>query len=97
MRSSGGTNLGLAWSVVALTKSRIACLAGPSFHDGSAALTAAVCAEADPGGINLYKIGSNANDEIRARRSMAERGSFPCIFTSTARARAATVMLAPLN
>ena len=43
IRSSGGTNLGLALSVVVLTKSRIACFAGPSFHEGngSAATVAA--------------------------------------------------------
>ena len=35
MRSSGGTNFGLFLSVVVLTKSRIACFAGPSFQDGS--------------------------------------------------------------
>src|SRR5262245_27939842 len=33
MRASGGTNFGLAESVVALTNSTIACLAGPSFHE----------------------------------------------------------------
>ena len=42
MRSSGHTNFGLLLSVVVLTKSRIACFAGPSFHDGngSAAMVA---------------------------------------------------------
>ena len=35
MRSSGGTNLELALSVVAFTKSTIACFAAPSFHEGS--------------------------------------------------------------
>src|SRR5208337_1097027 len=35
MRSSGGTNFELFLSVVVLTKSIIACLAGPLFHDGS--------------------------------------------------------------
>ena len=35
MRSSGGTKSGLDLSVVAFTKSTIACLAAPSFHDGS--------------------------------------------------------------
>ena len=35
MRSSGGTNFGLPCSVVARTKSTMACLAGPSFHEGS--------------------------------------------------------------
>ena len=34
MRAAGGTNFGLAGSVVARTKSRIAAFAGPSFHDG---------------------------------------------------------------
>src|SRR6266404_1159263 len=33
MRASIGTNLGLVLSVVACTKSKIACFAGPSFHD----------------------------------------------------------------
>src|SRR5208283_2254673 len=43
MRSSVATNFGLLLSVVVLTKSRIACFAGPSFHDGkgSAAAVAA--------------------------------------------------------
>ena len=36
MRSSGGTNFGLAGSVVARTKSKIACFAAPSFQEGSA-------------------------------------------------------------
>jgi hypothetical protein len=35
MRSSGGTKSLLDRSVVARTKSKIACLACPSFHDGS--------------------------------------------------------------
>ena len=34
MRSSGGTNFGPRLSVVALTNSTMACLAGPSFHEG---------------------------------------------------------------
>src|SRR5262245_54175851 len=35
MRCSGGTYCGLALSVVARTKSRMAFFAAPSFHDGS--------------------------------------------------------------
>ena len=31
----GGANLALPFSVVVRTKSTIACLAGPSFHEGS--------------------------------------------------------------
>jgi hypothetical protein len=34
MRSSGGTNFGLAYSVATRTKSTMACFAGPSFHEG---------------------------------------------------------------
>ena len=40
MRSAGGTNFGLALSVVVLTNSTIACLAAPSFHDGSGSVCA---------------------------------------------------------
>src|SRR5271157_5593219 len=35
MRSSTGTNCGLAGLVVACTNSTMACLAGPGFHEGS--------------------------------------------------------------
>src|SRR5262245_36887945 len=42
MRSAGGTNLGLAASVVSFTNATMACLAGPSFQDGSGS----VCAQA---------------------------------------------------
>ena len=40
MRSAGGTNLGLPCVVVACTNSTIACLAGPSFHEGSGSVWA---------------------------------------------------------
>ena len=45
MRSSGGTNFGLLLSVVVLAKSRMACFAGPWFHEsnGSTAAVAAGC------------------------------------------------------
>src|SRR6516225_8059369 len=46
MRSSWGTNVGLDLSVVFCTNSTIACLAGPSFHEGSGSLCAALCAPA---------------------------------------------------
>src|SRR5260370_42067886 len=42
MRWGSGTNFGLAWSVVTFTNETIACLAAPSFHDGSGS----VCAKA---------------------------------------------------
>src|SRR5262245_7849313 len=44
MRSSGGTNFGLALSVVARTNSTIAVLAAPSFQDGSGSFRGIVCA-----------------------------------------------------
>src|ERR1700733_12368094 len=75
MRSSGGTNFGLARSVVSRTKSRIACLADPSFHDGNGPLEAVSAdAETDKGGAD--RAGSNANVVSRVRRSMPERRMF---------------------
>src|ERR1700722_13391253 len=69
MRSSRGTNFGLARSVVSRTKSRIACLADPSFHDGNGPLEAVSAdAEMDKGGADTA--GSNANVVSRVRRSM---------------------------
>ena len=46
-RSSGGTNLGVALSVVAFTKSMIACFAAPSFHGGSGSVAEAASARAE--------------------------------------------------
>src|SRR5215469_5150173 len=43
MRSSGGANFGLDWSVVAWTNSFIADFAAPSFHDGSGSVCAKDC------------------------------------------------------
>ena len=42
MRWAGGTNCLLAASVVARTKSTTACLAGPSFHEGSGSWAMAI-------------------------------------------------------
>src|SRR5271170_7494696 len=80
MRSSGGTNFELLRSVVSRTKSSIACFAGPSFHEGSTPLEAEVCAEADVRDVD--KMGSNANVEISARRSTADCGTSPAMFSS---------------
>src|SRR5271169_271850 len=44
MRSSGATNFGLLGSVVVLTKSSIACFAGPSFQEGNGSAAAVVAA-----------------------------------------------------
>ena len=43
MRSAGGTNFGLPCVVVAFTNSTIACLAAPSFHEGSGSVWAWAC------------------------------------------------------
>src|SRR5882757_1003077 len=74
MRSSDGTNLALARSVMSRTKSRIACFAGPSFQDGSAAVGVVPCADTWVGKNGADKAGSNASVESNARRSMTERG-----------------------
>ena len=76
MRSSGGTNFGLARSVVARTKSTIACFAGPSFHDGSGPPGVAVCAGADAGRERYGQVPeATAMIESRARRFDAAEGS----------------------
>jgi hypothetical protein len=72
IRSSGGTNWALARSVVVRTKSRIACFAGPSFHDASAAAPDVVCAWASVENSVPDRAGSKARLETRARRSMPE-------------------------
>src|SRR5277367_6440569 len=69
MRSSGGTNVGLARSVVSRMKSRIVCFAGPSFHDGSAVLDVGVSADAETAKKGADKAGRSAKVEITARRS----------------------------
>jgi hypothetical protein len=47
MRSSSATNALLDCSVVARTKSKIACFAGPSFHEASGLAAVWVCAAAN--------------------------------------------------
>src|SRR6185312_7371114 len=79
MRSSGGTNFGLARSVVVLTKSRIACFAGPSFHDPNARSCAA-CVWAIAVNGMPDRAGSNAILEINTRRLMFDDGRSDFIF-----------------
>src|SRR5262249_35552501 len=80
MRSSGGTNFGLERSVVARTKSTIACLGGPSFHEGSGS----PCASADEGSIIPDKPGSSARLDSRGRRLMAGEALFDFKFAPSA-------------
>ena len=47
MRSSGGTKSGLDVSVVAFTKSTIACFAAPSFQEGNASVAEGTSREGD--------------------------------------------------
>src|SRR3954471_703356 len=61
--------------MVARTKSMIACLAAPSFHDGSAPLDVAVWAGADAGNRGTDRAGSNAKLASSARRSMPGQGA----------------------
>ena len=60
----------------------IACFAGPSFHEVSAPLEVVVCADAGAVNSGTDKAGSNANAEIRVRRSMEEHGVSPVMFSS---------------
>src|SRR5262245_46757110 len=71
MRCSGGTNFGLVWSVVTRTKSRIACFAGPSFHDARGD-PPDVCAWASVGGHEADRTGSAARPETSVRRSIPD-------------------------
>src|SRR6516164_3516899 len=68
MRCSGGRNFELPCSVVARTKSSIACLAAPSFHDGNGLADGAVCADAGSVRSGPDKAGNSARLETRARR-----------------------------
>ena len=76
MRASGGTNLGLALSVVTLTSSTMVFLAGPSFQDGSGSPDAGICASAEMEGSVTDKAGIAANPERTARRLTPEKANF---------------------
>jgi hypothetical protein len=57
-----------ACRVIARTKSRIACLPGPSFQEGSGSPAIAVCVSAEMGRSVPDKAGSTAKTESSARR-----------------------------
>src|SRR5262245_48931052 len=58
--------------MVARTKSKIACFAGPSFHDGNRPTDGANCADADRGPSAADIAGSIANVESKTRRLIPE-------------------------
>jgi hypothetical protein len=64
--------------MVARTKSKIACFAGPSFHDGSN--PPGVCAGAETGRSGPDNAGSSANVESRTRRLIPEEGAIDFMF-----------------
>jgi hypothetical protein len=68
--------------MVARTKSKIACFAGPSFHDGSN--RPGVCVGAETGRIGPDNAGSSANVESRTRRLIPGEGAIGFIFDSDA-------------
>ena len=61
--------------MVVRMKSKIACFAGPSLHDGSKSFVVAVCARVDTGSSGPDNAGSNANVESRTRRLTPEQGA----------------------
>src|SRR5271165_3556238 len=67
MRASGGTKLGLAASVVDLTRPMMAALTGPSFQEGKGSPGAA-CARAEVERNDPDKSGSAASPPSTARR-----------------------------
>jgi hypothetical protein len=75
MRSGTGTNFGLPWSVVSLTKVAIACLAGPSFHEGSGSSDPAARAREEMERSDDDKAGSTAKLESTARRLIVQRSA----------------------
>src|SRR6516164_2303001 len=79
IRSAVGTNFGLPWSVVSFTKVMIACLARPSFHEGSGSPDVADCAREEMGMSDGEKAGSTANAESTARRLILKRCEYDFI------------------
>src|SRR5262245_6345754 len=77
MRSSGGTNFGLALSVVACTNSTIAFFAAPSFHEGRGSVSAIARTPAASNGMQTARViqclltAPTALDFVRARISLS--------------------------
>src|SRR6516165_5663757 len=69
--------------MVARTKSKIACFAGPSFQDGSKPPAVAVCAGAETGRSGPKSVARSANVESRTRRFIPEEGAIGLMFTPT--------------
>jgi hypothetical protein len=91
--------LELARSVVTRTKSKIACFAAPSFHEGSGLPGVTVCADAEKGNIAPQIVGIIAKAESIVRRLNPERlgdmvGSFSTLATGCP-SRATGVLVFP--
>src|SRR5882757_3141570 len=81
MRSAGSTYLGLDFSVVSLTKARIACFAGASFQDGSGSWA---CAFAVP---NRRPNSATNSTPLEASRAGLRLMIFPLRFCRRCRLR----------
>src|SRR4029079_10353337 len=73
IRASVGTKLGLDGSVVAFTKFTIACLAGPSFHDGRAGPLEGASASAEVGTTEVKRIASATSVATKTLRLVQGR------------------------
>src|SRR5262245_53772366 len=89
MRASGVTKVGLERLVVSRTKDKIACLAAPSFQDGSGSADWASAGVARQG---AGRMGSVANPESSERRLMGD-ASIDFTFGLSREGRAATRLL----
>ena len=74
MRSSGGTKSGLALSVVAFTKSTIACFAGPSFHEARVSVAEGASARATTGKKGENRIANATKGASNMRTEKERRG-----------------------
>ena len=76
IRSSGGTKSGLDLSVVAFTKSMIACFAGPSFHEARVSVANGASATAMTGNKGEDRTANAPNSAIKIRRVIPEAKGF---------------------
>ena len=74
--SSGGTKVALPSFVVFVTKSTIACFAGPSFHEARVSVANGTSATAMSGNKVEDKTANAPNSAIKIRRVIPEAKSF---------------------